>query len=167
MCGHQKLQNPPREVLPPALAILATLSASLLLAKDFKTVNGKEYKDATVSRVEPDGIVLKSKSGISKVYFVELPTEIQQRFHHDAAKASAYSAEQIAAVTTASKPAKPVGTSDIQASPRTKSTTSAEQPHRIGAVRGDGSESGAMGRGACSRHGGVRCWKLSDGTCHH
>jgi hypothetical protein len=33
------------------LAILAALSASLALAEDFKTVNGKEYKDATVSRV--------------------------------------------------------------------------------------------------------------------
>jgi hypothetical protein len=36
-----------------ALAILAALSASLGLAEDFKTINGKEYKDAEVSRVEP------------------------------------------------------------------------------------------------------------------
>jgi hypothetical protein len=63
-----------------SLAILATLSASIVLADDFKTINGKEYKDATVSRVEPDGIVLKTKSGISKVYFTELPKEIQERF---------------------------------------------------------------------------------------
>jgi hypothetical protein len=62
------------------LAILAALSASLALAEDFKTINGKEYKDATVSRVEPDGIVLKTKSGISKVYFTELPKEVQERF---------------------------------------------------------------------------------------
>jgi hypothetical protein len=57
------------------IAIIATLSAAVALAEDFKTVSGKEYKDATVSRVEPDGIVLKSKSGISKVYVAELPTE--------------------------------------------------------------------------------------------
>ena len=50
------------------LVILATLSASIVLADDFKTIKGKEFKDATVSRVEPDGIVLKTKSGISKVY---------------------------------------------------------------------------------------------------
>lgn len=49
------------------------LSASLALAEDFKTINGKEYKNATVSRIEPDGVVLKSKSGIAKVYFTELP----------------------------------------------------------------------------------------------
>jgi hypothetical protein len=65
-----------------ALAILA-LSGSLALADDFKTIDGKEYKDVTVSRVEPDGIVLKAKSGISKVYFIELPKEVQERFHYN------------------------------------------------------------------------------------
>jgi hypothetical protein len=49
--------------------------ASIALADDFKTINGKEYKNATVSRVDPDGIVLRSKSGIVKVYFAELPKE--------------------------------------------------------------------------------------------
>ena len=33
-----------------ALAILAALSASIALADDFKTINGKEYKNATISR---------------------------------------------------------------------------------------------------------------------
>jgi hypothetical protein len=79
-----------------ALAILAALSASLALAEDFKTINGKEYKDATVIRVEPDGIVLKSKSGISKCFFVELPGDVQERFHHvDPAKAAAERAAAI------------------------------------------------------------------------
>jgi hypothetical protein len=44
--------------------------------------------------VEPDGIVLKTKSGISKVYFVELPKDVQERFHCNAAIASAHSAQQ-------------------------------------------------------------------------
>ena len=82
-CGAQKRQNPPREVRHNALAIFAALSVSPALAEDFKTVNGKEYKDATINRVEPDGIVLKTKSGISKVYFVELPKEVQERFHYN------------------------------------------------------------------------------------
>jgi len=63
-----------------ALAILISLAASLALAEDFKTVNGKEYKDVTVSRVEADGIVLRTKTGISKVYFIELPKGVQERF---------------------------------------------------------------------------------------
>lgn len=67
------------------LAILALLSATLTLAEDFKTVSGKIYKDATISRVEADGIVLRTKTGISKVYFVELPKDVQERFHYGSA----------------------------------------------------------------------------------
>jgi len=63
-----------------ALSIFAALSASLALAEDFKTINGKEYKDATITRVEGDGIVLRTKTGISKVYFVELPQDVQKKF---------------------------------------------------------------------------------------
>ena len=61
--------------------ILAVLFVSLALAEDFKTVSGKVYKNATVSRVEADGIELKTKTGISKVYFTELPQDVQERFH--------------------------------------------------------------------------------------
>jgi len=68
--------------------------ASVAVADDFKLINGREYKDATVSRVEPDGIVLRTKSGIAKVYFVELPKEDQEQFHYNPAMASAYSAQQ-------------------------------------------------------------------------
>ena len=62
------------------VATFASLLASIALAEDFQTIQGKEYKDVTVSRVEPDGIVLTTKTGISKVYFVELPKEVQERF---------------------------------------------------------------------------------------
>ena len=76
------------------LTVLILSFASAAFSEDFKTVNGKEYKDAAITRVEPDGIVVKTKSGITKVYFAELPKEIQERFHYDQQKASAYSAEQ-------------------------------------------------------------------------
>jgi len=72
---------------------------SAAFAEDFKTVNGKEYKDATVTRVDPDGVVVKTKSGITKVYFIELPKEVQERFHYDSEKAASYSAEQSANYT--------------------------------------------------------------------
>ena len=64
---------------------LAMLSASLALAEDFKTVSGRVYKDATISHVEADGIVIKTKTGISKIYFVELPKDVQERFHYGSA----------------------------------------------------------------------------------
>jgi len=67
------------------LGALAVLSASLALAEDFKLINGKIYKNATISRIEADGIVLRTKTGISKVYFVELPKDVQARFHYGSA----------------------------------------------------------------------------------
>jgi hypothetical protein len=63
------------------VVLLAVLFASLALSEDFKTTSGKVYKDATVSRVEGDGIVLKTERGIFKVYFTELPRDVQERFH--------------------------------------------------------------------------------------
>ncbi len=73
---------------------LLCLAASIVVADDFKTIDGKEYKNAKVTRVEPDGITLVTKWGISKLYFTELPKEVQERFHYDAAKNNAYSREQ-------------------------------------------------------------------------
>ena len=84
-CGEQKRHNRRVKHWKTTLAVLATLSVSLALAEDFKTVSGKLYKDATISHVEADGIVLRTKTGISKVYFVELPKDVQERFHYGSA----------------------------------------------------------------------------------
>src|SRR6266496_2376771 len=70
--------------------------ASVAFSDDFKTVTGKEYKNALVSRVEPDGLVLTNKAGISKVYFTELPKDVQERFGYDPQRAADYSAQQSA-----------------------------------------------------------------------
>jgi hypothetical protein len=78
------------------LSFLGLSFISVALADDFKTLAGKEYKDVTVSRVEPDGIVLTGKAGISKVYFTELPKDVQERFGYDPQKAGDYSAQQSA-----------------------------------------------------------------------
>jgi len=82
------------------VAFLVLCFTTVAVADDFKLVTGREYKNVTVNRVEPDGIVLRTKSGISKVYFVELPNDVQQRFHYNAAIASAYSAQQTANQST-------------------------------------------------------------------
>ena len=70
-------------------AILITGTASLALGEDFKTINGKEYKDAIISRVEPDGIVLRTHSAIVKIYFSELPDELRKRFNGGGMKTTA------------------------------------------------------------------------------
>jgi hypothetical protein len=78
------------------LILFALCFVSAAFSDDFKTVTGREYKNATVSRVEPDGIVLTNNAGISKVYFTELPKEVQERFGYDPQKAADYSAQQSA-----------------------------------------------------------------------
>jgi len=80
--GEQRRQNAPRvKGWATTIEILPLLLATVAFAEDFKTVTGKIYKDATVSRIEADGIELKTKAGISKVYFTELPEDVQERFH--------------------------------------------------------------------------------------
>jgi hypothetical protein len=86
-----------------SLTIFLLSFAVAALSEDFKTVNGKEYKDATITRVEPDGIVVKTNSGITKVYFTELPKDVQEHFHYDSEKAASYSAEQAANYTAYQK----------------------------------------------------------------
>jgi len=81
------------------IAILAALSASLALAQNFQTINGKQYKNASVIRVEPDGITIKFSGGISKIPCEEINKADQQRFNCcDPQKAVAYAAELAAAI---------------------------------------------------------------------
>jgi 23S rRNA pseudoU1915 N3-methylase RlmH len=44
------------------------------------------------------------KSGVSKVYFNELPKEVQERFHYDPQKAAAASAEQASSIQQENQP---------------------------------------------------------------
>jgi len=95
-----------------AFAILVVCFASIALADDFKTNDGKEYKNATVTRVEGDGIVVKTKGGISKLYFAELPADVRERFHYDPAQAAAAQAaavRQAEEINLANKQAEELG----------------------------------------------------------
>src|SRR5207247_3306567 len=74
----------PAVLIPATVLALAVLQFAL--AEDFKTIHGKEYKNAEVSRVEADGIVIRTKTGISKIYFIELPKDVQERYRPKPAK---------------------------------------------------------------------------------
>jgi hypothetical protein len=69
-----------------AIAILSL--ASVVLADDFKTTGGKEYKNVKVSRVEPDGIVITFSGGIVKIPFAEMSPDIQKSYGYDPAAAA-------------------------------------------------------------------------------
>jgi len=111
----------------------------MALGDDFKTMEGKEYKDATVTHVEPDGIVVKTKSGISKLYFQELPTDVQQRFNYNPQQAASYSAAQSAAYsaqqnqehadqTTGTAPEKESSLNDQQPTANTHGAVQGQRP---------------------------------------
>ena len=57
---------------------------------DITTVKGKTYTGVTVQRVEPDGINIKHSAGITKLYFSELPTEIQEQYGYSREKHQQY-----------------------------------------------------------------------------
>jgi hypothetical protein len=80
--------------LQTTLTMLAVLSASFALAEDLKTIKGKEYKNAKVTRVEPDGVVITFRGGMVKIYFVELPKDVQRRFGYDPDKIEAETAAE-------------------------------------------------------------------------
>ena len=44
------------------LMLLILSLTTAVFSEDFKTINGKKYKAVTVTRVEPDGIVVKTNS---------------------------------------------------------------------------------------------------------
>jgi hypothetical protein len=94
-----------------AIALLVFCLVSVAVADDFKTIDGKEYKNATVRRVEPDGIVVTTTSGISKLYFPQLPKDVQERFRYDPKRSAAYGAQQAQGDNAAS----PVGTAEVLA----------------------------------------------------
>lgn len=73
-------------------AVLVCVVSMVSHAEDFKLVNGKEYKGVTVSRVEPDGIMIATDAGVEKLRFVELEATIQKKYGYDPKKALAFAA---------------------------------------------------------------------------
>ena len=63
--------------------------AAQAFATDFQTLDGTKYKDVMVKRVETDGIVVVTDIGVEKIYFNELPKEIQERYRAQASASSA------------------------------------------------------------------------------
>ena len=109
------------------LTLFILCFSSAAVAEDFTTVNGKEYKEASVTRVDPDGIVVKTKSGITKVYFTELPRQVQERFHYDSAKAASYSSEQTANYTAYQKQQEETQRQQAEADAKTKAIFEQQQ----------------------------------------
>lgn len=72
-------------------AVIFTFFAiATAFADDFTLDDGTEYKAVKVTRAEPDGLVVTTASGITKLFFSDLPKEVQGKYHYDPKKAEAF-----------------------------------------------------------------------------
>ena len=72
-------------------------TASCCLAVDMTDNAGKVYKNAKVTRVEPDGLNISHSGGVAKLFFWELPESVQQQYGYNPTNAAAYQKQIIAA----------------------------------------------------------------------
>ncbi|MFN2542085.1 MAG: hypothetical protein ABR514_07965, partial [Chthoniobacterales bacterium] len=75
------------------LAVAVVLVANTILGDEIVTNNGTKYENATVTRIEPDGVTVSYAAGIVKIPFNELSRDLQQKYHYDPAAAKAYAVE--------------------------------------------------------------------------
>ena len=64
--------------------------AQVCLALDITTRKGVTYKQATITRVEPDGVRVSHTDGAAKIAFEDLPDALQRQYNYDPAKVTAY-----------------------------------------------------------------------------
>jgi len=77
---------------------VAEMKASELVIRE---VSGKEYRNAEIIRKEPEGLIVKHDSGVSKVLFLNLPKELQDEHGFDPIAAEAYRKSMLVSKTPA------------------------------------------------------------------
>ncbi len=70
--------------------LLLVLMTATAYCDDFRLVDGRELKNVTVNRVEPDGLIVETESGIEKIAFSSLPKDVQEKFGYDPQKEKSY-----------------------------------------------------------------------------
>src|SRR5215210_78522 len=82
--------------MKPRLLLIVLLSSATLAparGEDIATTVGREYKGVTISRTEPDGIVIMHSAGIIKIPFTELSPELQKKYGYNPQAAAAFHAQ--------------------------------------------------------------------------
>lgn len=59
--------------------------------EDITTIDGVKHASVTITRIEPDGLVVDMDSGIDKIPFTALPRETQIKYGYDPRKAAQFS----------------------------------------------------------------------------
>ena len=61
-----------------------------------REISGKEYRNAKIKRVDPDGLMVMHESGLSKVLFLNLSNELREKYGYDPEKSAAFSDKKAA-----------------------------------------------------------------------
>lgn len=68
------------------LTLLTAISAVTAHALDIKARDGRAYRDVVIFSIEPDGLHVSHRDGITTLDWRDLPAALQKQFHYDAAK---------------------------------------------------------------------------------
>jgi hypothetical protein len=74
----------------PLIVIALILTAAFLRADDITTIRGEKFTNVSISRVEPDGIVVIKSDGIVKIPFTDLSPELRAKYGYDPKKAAQF-----------------------------------------------------------------------------
>jgi hypothetical protein len=90
--AHVRVRNYLRrcQLMKIAVLVLILTAASAVFADEFTLKDGTQYKGIQVTRTEPDGLVVTTANGIVKLFFTDLPKEVQEKYHYDPKKAEAF-----------------------------------------------------------------------------
>ena len=83
-----------RQTSMATIVICAMLTSLYAVAADIRTTDGRAYTNAAISRVEPDGVSLRTSSGIQKVFFSEMDDSSRAQFNHNPNAAAEYARKQ-------------------------------------------------------------------------
>lgn len=76
-----------------AFLILCAIAISFVNADekmDIKTLTGKTYTGAKITRADPDALTIMHSGGMARVPFTDLPEEIRKKFGYDPEKAAVF-----------------------------------------------------------------------------
>jgi hypothetical protein len=91
MILNHPAQQPLDRAMKYSLIIIAfILTAVFLCADDITTLRGEKFTNVTISRVEPDGIVVIKSDGIVKIPFTDLSPEVRAKYGYDPEKAAQF-----------------------------------------------------------------------------
>jgi len=90
---------PRKAVAAVASAPVATVAPAptVRLGMEIVTTTGKKYENVTISRIEPDGLMVMTDAGVEKVPFVDLSPEMQKMYGYNPVAAADFIAARAVA----------------------------------------------------------------------